>query len=80
MNQSKFYLLEKLANQSIFNGAFKIEMINNSFYESKFNILLIKWETSNEKDAHGRWKRWVLAGNIKKIKKKKKNQTTSLIN
>ena len=34
MNQSKFYLLEKLANQSIFNGAFMIEMIYNSFNES----------------------------------------------
>ena len=62
MNQSKFYLLEKLANQSIFNGAFMIKMTHNSFYESKSNFLLIKRETS--KKAYGWWKRWVLVGNI----------------
>ena len=64
MNQSKSYLLEKLANQSIFNGAFMIEMIHNSFYESKSNFLLIKWKTSNQKKAYERWKRWVLVGNV----------------
>ena len=64
MNQSKFYLLKKLANQSIFNGAFMIEIINNYFYESKSNFLLIKWETSKQKEAYGWWKRWVLIGNI----------------
>ena len=51
MNQWKFYLLEKLANQSLFN-------------ESKSNFLLIKWETSMQKEAYGQWKRWVLNGNI----------------
>ena len=62
MNQSKFYLLEKLANQSIFNGAFMIEMIHNSFYESKSNFL--KWETSKQREAYGWWERWVLIGNM----------------
>ena len=57
MNQSKFYLLEKLANQSIFNDAFMIEMTHNSFYESKSNFLFIKWETSKQKEAYRWWKR-----------------------
>ena len=43
----KILQLKKLANQSIFNGAFMIEMIRNSFYESKNNFLLIKKEISN---------------------------------
>ena len=64
MNKWKFYLLEKLANQSIFNSAFMIEMINNSFYESKSNFLLIKWETSKQKETYGCWKRCVLIRNI----------------
>ena len=64
MNQLKFYLLGKLANQSIFNSAFMTEMIHNSFYESKSNFLFIKWETSKQKEAYGWWTRWVLIGNI----------------
>ena len=64
MHQSKFYLLEKLAKQSIFNGAFMIEMIHNSFYKRKYNFLLIMWETSKQKEVYGWWKRWVLVGNI----------------
>ena len=30
--------LQKLANQSMLNGAFVIEMVNNSFSESKKNF------------------------------------------
>ena len=45
----KILQLEKLANQSIFNGTFMIEIVNNSFYESKTNFLLIKRGTSNQK-------------------------------
>ena len=30
--------LQKLANQSMFNGALVIEMVNNSFSESKKNF------------------------------------------
>ena len=41
-----------------------IEMINNSFYETKNNFLLIKKESSNVKKTYGRWKRWVLVGKI----------------
>ena len=38
--------LQKLANQSILNGALATEMINNSFSESKKNFgCLIKRET-----------------------------------
>ena len=38
--------LKKLANQSMFNGALVIEMVNNSFSESKKNFVrLIKRET-----------------------------------
>ena len=45
---------EKLANQSIFNGAFMIEMINiNSFHESKNNFRLIKRKSSNRKSMDG---------------------------
>ena len=41
----------KLANQSIFNDAFMIEMIKISFFhESKNNIRLIKRERSNRKN------------------------------
>ena len=65
MNQSKFYLLEKLANQSIFNGGFMIEMIHNYIYESKSNFLLIKWEASKQKEAYEWWKSFnCLIGNI----------------
>ena len=36
--------LQKLANQSVLNGALVIEMVNNSFSESKKNCCrLIKW-------------------------------------
>ena len=66
MNQSKLYLLEQLANQSIFNKAFMIEMIYNSFYESKSNFILLKWGTSNQKEAYGWWKRCILVGNMLK--------------
>ena len=34
---------------SIFNGALMIEMISNSFYESKNYFVLIKSESFNEK-------------------------------
>ena len=54
MKQSKSNLLEKLANQSIFNGAYMIEIIHNFLYESKSNFLLIKWETSKQKQAYRR--------------------------
>ena len=43
--------LEKLANQSIFNDAFMMEMINiNSFHKSKNNFRLIKRKSSNRKN------------------------------
>ena len=43
--------LEKLANQSIFNDVFMIEMINiNSFHKSKNNFRLIKRKSSNRKN------------------------------
>ena len=46
--------LEKLANQSIFNDAFMIEMINiNSFHKSKNNFRLIKRKSSNRKNMDG---------------------------
>ena len=45
----KILLLENLANQSIFNDAFIIEIISNSFYESKINFPLIKKENSDQK-------------------------------
>ena len=46
--------LEKLANQSIFNDAFMIEMINiNSFHKSKNNFRLIKRKSSNRKKMDG---------------------------
>ena len=44
--------LEKLANQSIFNGAFMIEIINNYFYES--NSFNIKRKFLSKKDIHER--------------------------
>ena len=38
--------LQKLANQSMLNGALVIEMVNNSFRKSKKNVsCLIKQET-----------------------------------
>ena len=46
--------LEKLANQSIFNDAFMIEMINiNSFHKSKSSFRLIKRKSSNRKNMDG---------------------------
>ena len=43
--------LEKLANQSIFNDVFMIEMINiNSFHKSENNFRLIKRKSSNRKN------------------------------
>ena len=37
--------LQKLANQSLLNGALVMEIINNSFSESKKNFSrLIKWK------------------------------------
>ena len=46
--------LEKLANQSTFNGAFMIEMINiNSFHKSKNQSCLIKRKSSNRKNMYG---------------------------
>ena len=45
--------LEKLANQSIFNDAFYIEMINvSSFHKSKNNFRLIK-KNFNRKNMDG---------------------------
>ena len=45
---------ENLANQSIFNGLFMIEMINiNSFHESKNNFPLIRRKCSNRKNKDG---------------------------
>ena len=42
--------LQKLANQLMLNGALVIEMVNNSFSESKKNfICFIKRETLNRK-------------------------------
>ena len=50
----KSLYLEKLANQSIFNSAFMIEMINiNSFYKSKNNFRLTKTESFNRKNMYG---------------------------
>ena len=47
----KSFQLEKLANQSIFNDVFMIEMINiNSFHKSKNNFRLIKRKSSNRKN------------------------------
>ena len=37
MNQLKFYLLEKLANQSVFNGAFMIEMIHKIVFRDSIS-------------------------------------------
>ena len=34
----KVALLQKLANQSLFNGALVLEIVNNSFSESKENF------------------------------------------
>ena len=46
--------LEKLANQSIFNDAFTIEMINiSSFHKSKNNFRFIKRKSSNRKNMGG---------------------------
>lgn len=46
--------LEKLANQSTFNGAFMIEMINiNSFHKSRNNFHLITRKSSNRKNMDG---------------------------
>ena len=46
--------LEKLANQSIFNDAFTIEMIKISFFdESKNNFRLIKRKSSDRKNMDG---------------------------
>ena len=49
----KILQLEKLANQSIFNGAFIIEIINNSFYESNSSFNK-KRKFSSQKDIHER--------------------------
>ena len=50
----KSFQLEKLANQSIFNDVFMIEMINiNSFHKSKNNFRLIKRKSSNRKNMDG---------------------------
>ena len=50
----KSLYLEKLANQSIFNSAFMIEMINiSSFYKSKNNFRLTKTESFNRKNMYG---------------------------
>ena len=47
----KCFQLEKLANQSIFNDVFLIEMINiNSFHKSKNNFCLIKRKSCNRKN------------------------------
>ena len=45
----KILQLEKLANQSIFNGAFMIDIISNSFYESN-NSFNKKRKFFSEKD------------------------------
>ena len=50
----KFIQLEKLANQSMFNDAFTIEMINISFFhKSKNNFRLIKRKSCNRKNMDG---------------------------
>ena len=42
--------LQKLANQSLLNDALVMEIVNNSFSESKKNFSrLIKWKSSNRK-------------------------------
>ena len=55
----KIFQLKKLVNQSLFNGAFMIEMISNSFYESKNNFLI-------KKDIRT-MKRMVFSENFKKF-------------
>ena len=45
----KYFITSKLPNQSIFCDAFMLQMISNSFYESKSNFLLIKRKTSDQK-------------------------------
>ena len=46
--------LEKIANQSIFNDAFTIEMNNTSFFnKSKNNFRLVKRKSSNRKNMDG---------------------------
>ena len=55
----KIFQLKKLVNQSLFNGAFMIEMISNSFYESKNNFLI-------KKDIRT-MKRMVFSENLKKF-------------
>ena len=47
----KIFQLKKLVNQSLFNGAFMIEMISNSFYESQNNFFVKKRRTDDEKDG-----------------------------
>ena len=46
----KIFQLKKLVNQSLFNGAFMIKMISNSFYESQNNFFVKKRRTDDEKD------------------------------
>ena len=42
--------LQKLANQSLLNGALVMEIVNNSFSESRKNVSrLIKRKSSNRK-------------------------------
>ena len=42
--------LQKLANQSLLNGGFVMEIVNNSFSERKKNFsCLIKRKSSNQK-------------------------------
>ena len=55
----KIFQFKKLVNQSLFNGAFMIEMISNSFYESKNNFLI-------KKDIRT-MKRMVFSENLKKF-------------
>ena len=43
----KTFSLKKLANQSIFNGAFMVEMISNYFYKSKNNFFIKKRRTDD---------------------------------
>ena len=50
----KIFQLKKLANQFIFNDAFMVEMISNSFYESKNNFFMKKRRTDDEKDEFQR--------------------------
>ena len=48
-NPIKVAHLQKLANQSILDGALVIEMVNNSFNESQKNFVrLIKRESSQQ--------------------------------